>query len=74
MRICDTIIKYISLYNIMKNAEIREPNNTMKLEVFLKKALAPGMKQVWQMMHDNSANECLQLIMSDGEICFKISK
>lgn len=41
-------------------------------EEFLKKPLAPGMLQVWQMMHDENANECLQTVMDDGSIVSKI--
>ena len=35
-------------------------------EEFLKKPLAPGMKQVWQMMHDDNAMECLQTLTPKG--------
>lgn len=35
-------------------------------EEFLKKPLAPGMQQVWQMMHDDNAMECLQTLTTDG--------
>lgn len=41
-------------------------------EEFLKKPLAPGMLQVWQMMHDANANECLQTLTADGGIISKI--
>lgn len=41
-------------------------------EDFLKKPLAPGMLQVWQMMHDENANECLQTVHEDGSITSKI--
>lgn len=41
-------------------------------EEFLKKPLAPGMQQVWQMMHDENANECLQMVGEDGVIQSKI--
>ena len=41
-------------------------------EEFLKKPLAVGMKQVWQMMHDDSVNECLQTVMPNGEVISKI--
>ena len=37
-------------------------------EEFLKKPLAPGMEQVWQMMHDDNAMECLQTLTPDGII------
>ena len=37
-------------------------------EEFLKKPLAAGMEQVWQMMHDDTAMECLQIITEDGII------
>ena len=37
-------------------------------EEFLKKPLAPGMEQVWQMMHDDNAMECLQTLTQDGII------
>ncbi len=37
-------------------------------EEFLKKPLAPGMEQVWQMMHDDNAMECLQTLTTDGII------
>ena len=30
------------------------------------KPLAPGMEQVWQMMHDDSASECLQTLTENG--------
>ena len=33
---------------------------------FLKKPLAPGMEQVWQMMHDEDAQECLQTLTEEG--------
>lgn len=32
----------------------------------LKKPLAPGMEQVWQMMHDEDAQECLQTLTEEG--------
>ena len=35
-------------------------------EEFLKRPLAPGMKQVWQMMHDEDAQECLQTLTEEG--------
>ena len=35
-------------------------------EQFLKKPLAPGMEQVWQMMHDENAQECLQTLTEEG--------
>ena len=35
-------------------------------EEFLKKPLAPGMEQVWQMMHDEDAQECLQTLTEEG--------
>ena len=35
-------------------------------EEFLRKPLAPGMEQVWQMMHDDSASECLQTLTENG--------
>ncbi len=35
-------------------------------EEYLKKPLAPGMKQVWQMMHDEDAQECLQILTENG--------
>ena len=35
-------------------------------EQFLKKPLAPGMDQVWQMMHDEDAQECLQTLTEEG--------
>ncbi len=35
-------------------------------EEFLLKPLAPGMEQVWQMMHDDSASECLQTLTENG--------
>ncbi len=35
-------------------------------EEFLKKSLAPGMEQVWQMMHDEDAQECLQTLTEEG--------
>ena len=35
-------------------------------EQFLKKPLAPGMEQVWQMMHDEDAQECLQTLTEEG--------
>ena len=41
-------------------------------EEFLQKPLAPGMLQVWKMMHDENANECLQTLTADGEIISKI--
>lgn len=41
-------------------------------EEFLKKPLTPGMLQVWQMMHDANANECLQTLTADGDILSKI--
>ena len=37
-------------------------------EGFLEKPLAPGMEQVWQMMHDDNAMECLQTCTPDGII------
>ena len=30
------------------------------------KPLAPGMEQVWQMMHDEDAQECLQTLTEEG--------
>ena len=27
---------------------------------------APGMEQVWQMMHDEEAQECLQTLTEEG--------
>ena len=35
-------------------------------EEFLLKPLAPGMEQVWQMMHDDSASECLQTLTENS--------
>ena len=35
-------------------------------EEFLKRPLAPGMEQVWQMMHDEEAQECLQTLTEEG--------
>ena len=35
-------------------------------EEFLRKSLAPGMEQVWQMMHDDNAQECLQTLTAEG--------
>lgn len=35
-------------------------------EEFLKKPLAAGMEQVWQMMHADHAMECLQILTEDG--------
>lgn len=35
-------------------------------EEFLKKPLAPGMRQVWQMMHDDNVSECLQILTPEG--------
>ena len=35
-------------------------------EEFLKKTLVSGMEQVWQMMHDDSASECLQTLTENG--------
>ena len=32
----------------------------------MKKPLAPGMEQVWQMMHDENAQECLQTLTEEG--------
>ena len=37
-------------------------------EEFLKKPLAAGMEQVWQMMHDDDAMECLQIVTEHGII------
>ena len=33
---------------------------------YLKKPLAPGMQQVWQIMHSDVPMECLQTITEDG--------
>ena len=33
---------------------------------YLKKSLAPGMQQVWQIMHSDVPMECLQTITEDG--------
>lgn len=35
---------------------------------FLKKPLAAGMEQVWRMMHDDDAMECLQIVTEHGII------
>lgn len=35
---------------------------------YLKKPLAPGMQQVWQIMHSDTPMECLQTITDDGII------
>ena len=35
---------------------------------YLKKSLAPGMQQVWQIMHSDVPMECLQTITEEGII------
>ena len=35
---------------------------------YLKKPLAPGMQQVWQIMHSDVPMECLQTITKEGII------
>lgn len=38
---------------------------------YLKKSLAPGMQQVWQIMHSDVPMECLQTITEEGIIAKK---